>query len=136
MKECCEKLKVYAPLFLRIGLGVVFLYHGYSKVFGEGTSLGSAWNPQLPQILQILVSWGELLGGAAILIGFLTEIASMGIIIIMIGAIITVHGKNGFGMIGGGFEYNFILIMVCLTLIGTGPGPFKISGCCPCCKKE
>ena len=135
MKECCEKLKECAPLFLRIGLGVVFIYHGYGKVFGEGTNLGSAWNPSgLPAIVQILVSWGELIGGTAILLGFLTELASLGIIIIMLGAISLVHGKNGFSMANGGFEYNFVLIAMCLTLIGTGPGQCKIGNMC--CKKE
>jgi len=135
MKECCEKLKAFAPLFLRIGLGVIFLYHGYGKVFGEGAGLGSTWNASgMSAIVQILVSWGELLGGAAILLGFMTELASLGIIIIMLGAIFLVHGKNGFGMMGGGFEYNFALIMMCLALIGTGPGQFKIG--CKCCNKE
>lgn len=134
MNACCEKLKEYAPLFLRIGLGVVFLYHGYGKVFGAETDLGSAWNPRLPTVLQIMVSWGEFIGGIAILLGFLTDFAALGIIIIMIGAIVTVHGKNGFGMASGGFEYPFVLIMMCLALIGTGPGK-----CCigmKCCKKE
>jgi len=133
MKECCEKLKLLAPLFLRLGLGVIFLYHGYSKVFGEGANLGSSWNPHgMAAIVQILVSWGELLCGGAILLGFMTKLAASGIIIIMMGAIVLVHGKNGFGIMGGGFEYNYALISMCLALIGTGPGPYSIG----CCKKE
>jgi len=134
MKECCEKLKECAPLFLRIGLGVVFIYHGYGKVFGEGANFGLAWNPKLPTIIQALVSWGEFLGGIAILLGFLSELAALGIIIIMLGAIFMVHGKNGFGMSNGGFEYNFVLISMCLTLIGIGPGKCSIGS--KCCKKE
>lgn len=134
MKKCCEKLKVCAPLFLRIGLGIIFLYHGFGKVFGEGANFGSSWNPAgMSTIIQILVAWGEFLCGAAILLGFLTEIASLGIIIIMTGAIILVTGKSGFNMMNGGFEYNFALIMMSLTLIATGPGTFHI-GCK--CKKE
>ena len=138
-KECCEKLKPYAGVFLRLGLGIIFTYHGFGKVFGAGTSMGTAWNPNLPVVVQALVSWGEFLGGLAILSGFLTELAAAGIIIIMLGAIITVHAKNGFGMQGGGFEYNFALIAMALALIATGPGPLSI-GCCnkggSCCKKE
>ena len=138
-KECCEKLKPYAGVFLRLGLGIIFTYHGFGKVFGAGTSLGTAWNPNLPVVVQALVSWGEFLGGLAILTGFLTELAALGIIIIMAGAIITVHGQNGFNMMNRGFEYNFALIMMCLALIATGPGPLSI-GCCNkgggCCKKE
>ena len=134
MKECCEKLKEFAPFFLRLGLGAIFLYHGYGKVFGTENALGSAWNPNLPLIIQILVSWGEFLGGIGILLGILVELAALGIIIIMIGAIVTVHGKNGFGMMNGGFEYNFALIMMALTLIATGAGKCSITS--KCCKRE
>ncbi|HBO97248.1 MAG TPA: hypothetical protein DE315_06155 [Candidatus Omnitrophica bacterium] len=137
-KECCEKLKPYAAVFLRLGLGIIFTYHGFGKVFGEGTGMGTAWNPGLPVVLQTLVAWGEFLSGIAILTGFLVEAGAVVITIIMLGAIVMVHGKNGFGMMNGGFEYNFALIAMALALIATGPGPFSI-GCCgggSCCKKE
>ncbi len=63
MNENCEKLKAWAPLFLRIGLGIIFLYHGISKVFGEGANLGSSWNPAgMPTVLQILVAWLSTFG--------------------------------------------------------------------------
>ena len=131
MDSRCEKLKTLAPLFLRLGLGIVFVYHGYSKVFGEGAGLGSSWNPSgMASIIQILVSWGELLCGAGILLGFLTEISALGIIIIMLGAIFLVHGKNGFNMMNQGFEYNYVIIMSCLALIGIGPGSYSIGGNC------
>jgi len=133
MKECCEKLKPLAPVFLRAGLGVIFLYHGYGKVFGETANLGTSWNPSgMSTIVQALVAWGEFLCGGAILLGFLTEIAALGIIIIMAGAIVLIHGKNGFSMMNHGFEYNYALITMALALIGTGAGPFSIG---PKCKK-
>lgn len=133
MNECCEKLKPCASLFLRLGLGIIFVYHGFGKVFGPAAALGSAWNPNLPVIIQILVAWGEFLGGLAILAGFLTCLAASGIIIIMLGAIVLVHGKNGFSLMNHGFEYNFALIMMCLALIANGSGPLSIDS--RCCKK-
>lgn len=134
MDGCCEKLKTYAPLFLRLGLGIIFLYHGFGKVFGASAGLGSAWNPNLPVVIQTLVAWGEFLGGLAILAGFQTALASAGIIVIMLGAIVLVHGKNGFSLMNHGFEYNFALIMMCLALIAAGPGPFRIRCGCGCSK--
>ena len=129
MKEACEKFRPYASVFLRLGLGIVFAYHGFGKVFGEGTALGTAWNPQgMSVVLQVLVAWGEFLGGTACLIGFLTPLAALGIMIIMGGAIVTITGKNGFNLMNQGFEYNFVLIMMCLALIACGPGPFSIDG--------
>jgi putative oxidoreductase len=134
MKECCEKLKEFAPLFLRLGLGIIFIYHGYGKVFGEEAAFGTAWNPKFPLIIQVLVSWGEFLAGIGILLGILVELAALGIIAIMIGAIVMVHGKNGFSMMNGGFEYNFVLITMALALIATGPGKLSIGS--KCCKRE
>lgn len=131
MKECCQGFKSYGSLFLRIGLGVVFIFHGYPKVFGEGAALGTAWNSHgMPLILQILVSWGEFIGGIALIIGFLTSYAAFGIIVIMVGAIVTVHGKNGFSMMNQGYEYNFVLIMMCLALIACGAGPLSVDSKC------
>ncbi len=133
-KQCCERLRPYAPLFLRLGLGVIFFYHGFGKIFGATTNLGTAWNPNLPVILQVLVAWGEFLSGLAIFTGFCVEAGALIIIIVMLGAIILVHGKNGFSMMNGGFEYNFALIMMSLALLLGGAGPFAIS--CPFCRKK
>lgn len=44
----------------------------------------------------------------------------------MIDAIITVHGKNGFWLTDGGYEYNFILIAVVLGVALTGPGDYVL----------
>ena len=38
------------------------------------------------------------------------------------GAIAQVHGKHGFGMKDGGYEYNFALIIMCAALILLGSG--------------
>jgi putative oxidoreductase len=135
MKNGCEKFKPYASLFLRIALGAVFIYHGYGKVFGESAAMGTAWNPYgMPSVLQLLVAWGEFAGGIALLIGFLTPIAAIGIITIMAGAIVTVTGKNGFNMMNQGYEYNFVLIMMCLALIANGAGACSIDCRCTCKK--
>jgi uncharacterized membrane protein YphA (DoxX/SURF4 family) len=74
---------------------------------------------------QIAVAWGELLGGAALLLGLLTRLAAVGLLIIQVGAILTVTAARGFSFAaGGGFEYNIALIAMCLALILTG------GGCC------
>jgi len=127
MKKFCEKLQPFAGLFLRVGLGVVFVFHGYGKIFAEGKALGTAWaGPDMPTLIQTLVSWGEFLGGLGFLTGVLTAPAALGIIVIMAGAIVTVHGKNGFSLMNRGYEYNFVLISMCLALIATGPGKFAL----------
>jgi putative oxidoreductase len=69
-----------------------------------------------------LVAWGQLLGGVAMLLGFLTRLAALGLIVIMAGAIATVHWEHGFNLLEGGYEYNVVLIGVGLVLLLTGGG--------------
>jgi len=40
MFAACEKMKPYAGLLLRLGLGVIFTYHGSLKVFGAESAWG------------------------------------------------------------------------------------------------
>jgi putative oxidoreductase len=122
-----------APLVLRVALGVVFIHHGLGKV-NPDAEWGLGWNPSLPKYQQLLVSWGELIGGIAMIFGFLTRLAAVGLGIIMVGAIITVHGPNGFLLfpkspmtpMEAGFEYNFVLLAICAAVVLIGPGTLAI----------
>ncbi|HZT80859.1 MAG TPA: DoxX family protein [Gemmataceae bacterium] len=113
---------IVAPLLLRLALAAVFLYHGVALVSQE---MGFGWNPGLPRVVQALVAWGQLLGGAAMVIGFLTRLAAAGLIVIMVGAIALVHWPYGFSL-PKGYEYNVVLILICLVLVLTGPGKLAV----------
>ena len=117
-----------APLILRLCLAAVFIYHGMDLV---GKSGGTAWHPDMPVAQQVLVAWGQLLGGIAMLLGLLTRLAALGLAAIMAGAIATVHWPNGFSLVkdgnyNGGYEYNVVLIEICLVLMLTGAGPLSV----------
>jgi putative oxidoreductase len=123
------------PLFLRLTLAAIFLYHGLSLVNGPDTQWGANWMKgkdgkplpdAAPAPVQLAVAWGQLVGGLAMLVGFLTRLAALGLIAIMAGAIALVHWPNGFDIRNGGFEYNFAIIMMCLCLLLGGPGPIAI----------
>jgi putative oxidoreductase len=116
------------PLLLRLALAAIFIFHGLNMV-GPDQGWGASWNkdagaPAAPA--QLAVAWGELIGGIALAFGFLTRLAAAGIVVIMAGAIATVHWPHGFDIRQGGFEYNFVLIVICLCLILGGPGPFAV----------
>jgi putative oxidoreductase len=116
------------PLLLRLALAAVFIFHGLALV-GPDQGWGAAWNkgPEAPPApAQLAVAWGELIGGIALAFGFLTRLAAAGIVVIMAGAIATVHWPHGFAIQNKGFEYNFVLIMICLCLMLGGPGPFAV----------
>ncbi|HZY84693.1 MAG TPA: DoxX family protein [Gemmataceae bacterium] len=117
------------PLLLRLALAAVFIFHGLNHVGGADHRWGADWNKEPgapPAPVQLAVAWGELIGGIALACGFLTRLAAAGIAAIMAGAIATVHGPHGFDIQKGGFEYNFVIIVVCLALILGGPGPFAV----------
>ncbi|HCU24435.1 MAG TPA: hypothetical protein DF383_05395 [Deltaproteobacteria bacterium] len=113
---------------VRIILGFIFFMHGAHKVMGwfGGSGLeatvGMMTKHGMPAVLAYLVCFGELLGGIALLIGFLSRIAATGIVIIMVGAIITVHRQHGFFLQNQGYEYNLALIAMGLAVLLGGGG--------------
>jgi len=124
------------PLILRLGLAVVFIYHGVQKVNGPGHEGGMNWiskpedQPDAPEpppaAVQAAVAYGELVGGIALALGFLTRLAALGIAAIMAGAIYTVTGKNGFDLMHHGYEYNFVLLALCAAVFLMGGGTLAV----------
>jgi putative oxidoreductase len=113
-----------APLILRLGLAVIFIYHGWEKVSQGG---GTKWAGDMyPPYVQFPVAWGEFLGGIALAVGFLSRLAAAGIIVIMVGAIHQVHWAKGFSLAQSGFEYNFALIVMSAAVILLGGGALSL----------
>lgn len=114
---------------LRLSLGVVFIAHGLLKVLVftvPGTvqyfeSLG------LPGFLAYLVIGGELLGGFALIAGYLTRWAAAGLAVVGFGSVLG-HAANGwlFTNAGGGWEYPVLLGFATLALAFTGPGALAV----------
>jgi putative oxidoreductase len=113
------------PLILRAGLAAVFIFHGLDLVSKEG---GTAWDEHLglskPE--QAAVAWGQLIGGIAVAIGFLTRLAALGLAVIMGGAIAQVHWEHGFDIRDHGWEYNYVILVVCAALILMGGGSLAV----------
>src|SRR5215475_3983136 len=99
-------------LILRVSVGVIFMAHGSQKLFGAFGGDGVAKTVQLMGggVIPYLVMVGEFFGGIGLVFGFLSRFSAAALIVTMIGAIATVHGKNGFFLKSGGFEYNISLI--------------------------
>lgn len=77
------------------------------------------------------VTIGEFFGGVGLIVGLLCRFSAASLIVIMIGAIVTVHGKNGFFMSAGGFEYNLALIGLLAPILIAGPGRYSIGRMLP-----
>ena len=125
----------YAPLILRLGLGLVILPHGLQKTFGWFGGSGFTGSMQfftetmgIPWIFAFAAVLVESLGALLLLLGLGTRINALLIGFTMLVAMWMVHLQHGFFMnwygnqSGEGIEY-FLLIFAlagALTLVGGG----------------
>jgi putative oxidoreductase len=113
-------------LLLRVIVGIIFAAHGAQKLFGAFGGPGLAEVVKNMGPLGYLVTIGEFFGGLGLVVGFLCRFSAASLIVIMIGAIAMVHGKNGFFLDKGGFEYNLALIGLLAPILIAGPGTLAI----------
>ncbi|NUP89118.1 MAG: DoxX family protein [Candidatus Sumerlaeia bacterium] len=118
-------------LVVRVVAGVIFAAHGAQKVFGAFGGPGLAGMAEMLGPVGYLVSIGEFFGGLGLVAGFLTRFSAASNIVIMIGAIVMVHGQHGFFLSDSGFEYNLALIGLLLPTVLAGPGKFAIGRSLP-----
>jgi putative oxidoreductase len=111
---------------LRIATGVVFLNHGYQKLFKMGIGGVSGFfghvGVPVPGVMATLITLLEVFGAIAIIVGFLTRPLALAFVLDMLGAILLVQLKNGFAK----FELEFLLLGAGLTLVLTGAGRYSV----------
>jgi len=126
MENSLGRLQGLGIAVLRWIVGVVFLVHGGQKLFvfhfaGTAAFFAKAGIP-LPGVSAVVVTLVEFLGGAALILGIGTRVAAVLLAINMLGAIYFVHGRNGFFLQGGGYEYALAMLVSNVSLALTGPG--------------
>ena len=119
MSRCCCS---------RIALGTIFLLHGLPKR-GLWSAQPSAQLPaSMLRNLRIL-SIAEPAGALGLIFGFLTQLAGLGLVIVMLGAITflrtKVHRKFKEDN-APGWEFELMLLVVALALAILGGGEFAL----------
>ena len=115
-----------AALILRVSLGLMFLAHAGVKlfVFTPAGTAGFFGSLGLPPLLAYAVIAAELAGAAALIAGVWARVVAVALVSILLGAIATVHGANGwlFTSPGGGWEYPafWAVGLIALALVGDG----------------
>jgi putative oxidoreductase len=120
----------WAPLALRIPLGIIFAAHGAQKLFGwfggyglEGTGQYMASLGLEPGYFMALLAGGaEFFGGLALLLGLLTRPAAAALAFAMIVAIFSAHIDKGLFMANNGYEFALALLAASASLIISGAG--------------
>jgi len=120
-------------LLVRVVIGALFIGHGLGKLFGwfgqggiQGTgAFFESIGYQPGEQLAILAGVVEVVAGVLLVLGFLVPLAASMIIGDMINAA-WFKSPDGFWVADGGFEYEFVLIILALGLTITGPGAFGV----------
>ncbi len=114
-------------LVLRLTLGIIFILHGFPKIKSPKSIGEKVFNGNT--ILGFALAFTEFFGGLAILFGLLTQLASFGIAIVMIGAMyykITKWKSPFFAITQAGWEYDLVLFGIAITLILMGAGSLSL----------
>ena len=128
-----------AALALRLVTGLIFLPHGYSKVFGEGGAAAFAADMPsygIPMFFGYIAAYAELLGGVLLIVGLVSRIDAFLLACNMITAIAVIHAPDAlheaqpgtiklFALLRG-IELPLALFAMCAAIVLLGPGRFSL----------
>ncbi len=125
MLSSLNRYSDWGLLALRLSIGAVFVYHGMAK-----------WNMGDLSPIMTILKYAEPLGGLALILGVLTQLAGLGLGIIMLGAIYmkaTGFGQQvmdlmgTFAVQGGtGWEFDLVLLAGSIVLFLMGAGSISV----------
>ncbi len=114
-------------LIFRVVTGLALMIHGYPKMQKPMSWMGP--EAAVPGFMQFLAAIAEFGGGLALVLGFLTPLACLGIVFVMLGALLLVHIPAGHKWIGGGggsMEPAIGYMTAAILLFFTGPGSISL----------
>lgn len=125
------KTAPYAALLLRVALGIMFIAHGLLKVlvFTLPGTVGFFESVGLPGFLAYVTTFAEILGGAALILGFQVRWVALALVPVLLGAT-WVHAGNGwlFTAPKGGWEYPAFLTVAAVVQALIGAGAYALGG--------
>ena len=124
----------FAPLAVRVPVGIIFAAHGAQKLFGWFGGYGLAGTGQFMEsiglspgtLMAALAGGAEFFGGLALLIGLLVRPASLVLAFTMLIAIFSAHFSKGLFLANGGYEYALALLAVTVGLLISGAGRVSV----------
>jgi putative oxidoreductase len=134
----------WAPVVLRLIVGLGFIEHGYAKLLKGPEVFASilhALGVPAPHWMAWVVILTELLGGLAVLLGAYVPLASIPMSMVLLVAIVSVHWQYGFSSIKllevtpagakfgpPGYECDLPYLACLAALVLLGSGPFSLDG--------
>jgi putative oxidoreductase len=113
-------------LFVRIVMGIAFMFHGWGKIQAP-----FSWMPgsTIPGIFLSLAALSEFGGGIAILLGCVTSLAAIGMAFTMATAVYfhaIVFGDPFVSKGGGSYELGMLYFALSILFVLAGPGKFSL----------
>lgn len=122
-----------ASMVLRASVGTTMVLHGWNHAFGGGKLAGTGrWFESIglrPGRLHATVATVTEIGaGVLLVLGLLTPLAAGAVVGTMLVALVTNHRKNGFFIFrpGEGYEYVLMIILVSLAIASLGGGRLSV----------
>ncbi|MGD0483153.1 MAG: DoxX family protein [Gemmatimonadales bacterium] len=119
-----DRLRPFAPVALRLGVGLVFLHHGMGKlhmgVGGVAGFFGELGIP-VPTLSALVVMTVETAGAACVVLGLWTRLWAALMVVDMAVAILVAVLPSGHSP-----EIEGLLLAGALALVGLGDGPLAL----------
>jgi putative oxidoreductase len=132
-----EKQLDVGRLILRVSLGVVFIAHGYLKVFTFGINHAmEVFEAHTVWHINIIPGWFappaaaiEWAGGILLILGVKTRLITplLGAVAFGAGAVHFENGWNYTSKPDGGWEYGIFLFLCCIVAYLVGPGKYTLT---------
>lgn len=128
-KSSCAKIcnANTALLILRIAVGIIFIMHGYGKLFGGApgmeafTGMVAKIGFPMPVFFAYAAALSEFFGGIAILLGVFTNVATILVSIVMLVVLVALK-KFQFPS----SDLEFSLLCMALAIHFAGPGKYAV----------
>jgi len=125
--EVLEKLKPLALLLLRAGLGIVFIFHGYPKLFTHTHEIMSAFGKMgFPGFFVYIAGVFEFFGGIVLILGLFTRVAALLLAGEMTVAVLKVHLPQGAITDVKNYEFPMMMAVACFALATIGAGMLSL----------
>lgn len=122
----------FALLVARIGVGIVFVAHGWQKLNDMGMAGVAGGFRKMgvpaPELAAYYSTFVELVGGAALIAGAFTGLAGLLLVGDMLGALFIVHLGNGIFVADNGVELVVALGAAAGLLAVFGAGRYSVDG--------
>ncbi len=124
--QLLEKLKPIALLLLRLGLGFIFVYHGYPKLTHIHQTVIEFPHMGFPSYFAYIAGILEFFGGWLLILGLFTRITALLLAGEMAIAIIRVHLPQGGILAMSNYQFPLALAVGAFALVAVGAGAISL----------